>query len=90
MACSKVNFTFIAYNVSNLKHVEFAIAFIVMQDIQPKECTLDACLIQRFFIAGLLARERTTSLLRSNRWRRHFYRADSDVKKSHCKSEVVL
>ena len=88
MACSKVNFT--VYNEGILKHVEFTLAFVFMQDIQPKECTLDVCLIQRVFIARLLARERTTSLLLSDRWRCRFYSSESDVKKSHCKSEVLL
>jgi hypothetical protein len=90
VACSKVDFTFTIYNESILKHFELTLAFIVTQDIQPKECTLDVCLIQRVFIAGLLARERTTSLLLSDRWRRRFCSAESDVKKSHCKSEVLL
>jgi hypothetical protein len=43
----KVNLTSTIYNESILKHVEFTKAFIVMLDFQPKECTLDVCLIQR-------------------------------------------
>jgi len=90
VACSKMNFTFTIYNESILKNIELTLAFIVMQDIHTKECTLDVCLIQRVFTAGLLARERTTSLLLTDRWRLRFCSADSDVKKSHCKSEVLL